>query len=363
MSSIKFKKCIKTLKPYAPGKPINEVKRELGLESIIKMASNENALGPSPCALKAMQKALTTMHYYPEGGCFYLKEKLASKLNVDESNVLFGNGSNEIIEFIVKGFLSEGGELLSSEYAFAVYPILTQAYGGKYVSVPMKDYRFDLEAIASAINKNTQIIFIANPNNPTGTMVTRDEWERFLSKVPKDVVVCLDEAYFEFVARDDYPNGIDYMDNGNVVILRTFSKLYGLAGLRIGYAISSKEIIDYFNRIRQPFNVNALAQCAARAALDDVEHIDKTIAMVQDGKKFLYAALDKMNIAYIPSETNFVLLEVPDSEEMFQEFLKQGIIVRGMKSYGLDKYIRVTIGAMEENEKFISLLGKILKVE
>lgn len=361
MSNLKFKDYIRSLQPYAPGKPIAEVKRELGLRDIVKLASNENALGPSPRALKAIKDAAKEMHYYPDGGCFYLKQKLARKMNLSEDSIVFGNGSNEIIEFIVKGFLDEGGEIISSEYAFAVYPILTQAYGGKYVYVPMKDHTFDLNAIASKITKNTNIVFIANPNNPTGTMVTRSELEAFLARVPDNVLVCLDEAYFEFVTREDCPNGLDYINRGNVVVLRTFSKIYGLAGLRIGYGVASKEIIDYFNRIRQPFNVNAMAQIAACAALDDDAHLRRTQALVSEGKRYLYEALTQAGIRYVPSETNFVLIEVPDSETMFKKLLENGMIVRGMKSYGLDRYIRVTIGKQKDNERFIRSFKKYLK--
>jgi histidinol-phosphate aminotransferase len=361
MSSLRFKDYIRTLRPYEPGKPIDEVKRELGLEAVIKMASNENALGPSRRALKAMRSALSSMHLYPEGGCFYLKNKLAQQLNVRPQQLTFGNGSNEIIEFIVKGFLYEGGEIISSEYAFAVYPILTQAYGGKYVCVPMKGLTFDLKAIAASITARTNIIFIANPNNPTGTMVGRDEFEAFLKRVPKNVLVCLDEAYCEFVTRKDYPNGLDYIDNGNVVVLRTFSKLYGLAGLRLGYAVANEQVIEYFDRIRQPFNVNAMAQIAACAALDDAQHVRKTLSMVKKGKAFLCVSLDKLGIKYVPTETNFILIEVPDSDTVFRQLLGKGLIVRSMKSYGLDKYIRVTIGTAAENEKFLTLLTSVLQ--
>ncbi len=360
MSALRYKEYIRSLKPYEPGKPIDEVKRELGLRSVIKMASNENALGPSPRALKAMRSALSSMHLYPEGGCFYLKNKLAKKLKVRPAQITFGNGSNEIIEFIVKGFLYEGGEVVSSEYAFAVYPILTQAYGGRYVQVPMKDLTFDLKAIADAVTERTNIIFIANPNNPTGTMVGRDEFEAFLARVPEHVLVCVDEAYCEFATSKDYPNGLDYIDRDNVVILRTFSKLYGLADLRIGYAVACEEMIGYFDRIRQPFNVNALAQVAACAALDDAKHIRKTLAMVKQGKAAVYAGLKKLGIRYVPSQTNFVLLEVPDSETVFRQLLAQGLIVRSMKSYGLDKYIRVTIGNEEENARLLALLKAVI---
>lgn len=357
-----YKKCIKTLHPYVPGKPIDEVKRELGLDDIIKMASNENALGPSPKAIAAMQASQADMHLYPEGGCFYLKKKLAEKLGVNESNIVFGSGSNEIIEFVVKGFLSEGKEVLSSEYAFAVYPILTQVYGGKYVSVPMQEgYIFDLDAIYNAITENTQIIFIANPNNPTGTMLDHQALGDFVRKVPRNILICLDEAYFEFADQGINRGGIDFIGQENVLVLRTFSKVYGLAGLRIGYGVGCDEIIDYCNRIRQPFNVNQMAQVAALAALDDTEHLRRTVEMTNEGREFLYKALEENGIEYIPSVTNFLLVKVADSDTTFQALLRKSVIVRSMKPYKLNEYIRVTIGTQEQNEEFVKMLIEIRK--
>lgn len=356
MTALAYKKSIQNVTPYAPGKPIDEVKRELGLSDIVKMASNENALGPSPKAIEAMKDGAANMHLYPEGGCFYLKEKLSARLGVTPENLVFGTGSNEIIEFIVKGFLGTGKEVISSQYAFAVYPILTQVYGGRYTEVPAREYSFDLEGILRAISPDTQIVFIANPNNPTGTMVSRAALDRFIEQVPEDVLVCIDEAYFEFVADAAYTKKHYYLDRPNVITLRTFSKIYGLAGLRLGYGIANERIVDYFNRIRQPFNVNAMAQAAACAALDDTGHVEKTCAMVEQGKRYLYTELEKKNIAYIPSCTNFILISVDDSQRVFEALLRRGVIVRGLKGYGLNEFIRVTIGTEAENKRFFDAL-------
>jgi len=231
MRKLQYKSYVSDLTPYKPGKPIEEVKREMHIDEIVKMASNENAFGPSQKAIAAVRTYVDRMHFYPEGDCFYLRKKLAAHLRLSKDNLIFGNGSNEIIEFIVKGFLDLGKEILSSEYAFAVYPILTRAYGGVYTSVPMKDYRFDLNGLYNAITDKTSIIFIANPNNPTGTIVKRDDLELFIEKVPKHILICIDEAYFEFVNDENYPDASRYINNGNIVVLRTFSKIYGLAGL------------------------------------------------------------------------------------------------------------------------------------
>jgi len=356
-----FKKHIESIRPYEPGKPIDEVKRELGLDEVIKVASNENALGVSEKVKRAIQEKIDLINVYPDGYSWRLRDKLSTKLGVDKDEIIFGNGSNEIIEFIAKGFVSEGDTVISSQYAFLVYPLLTQVCGGKYIEVPANNCCYDLPAIAEAIDSKTKVVFLANPNNPTGTYFNRAEFEAFLKDVPEHVIVCLDEAYVDFVEADDYPNGIDYFRNGNVVVLRTFSKACGLAGLRIGYGLASKELISYFNKIRQPFNVNMLAQCAAEAVLDDTDYMEKSKQLVRAGKEYFYNELDKRNIDYLQSETNFILINVKqDSGKVFEACLKRGIVVRAMKAYKLDNFIRVTIGRREENEKVLEVLDEVI---
>ena len=286
-----FKKYINSIKPYIPGKPIDEVKKELGLEDIIKVASNENPLGISPKARQSIIDNISECYRYPDGGCWRLREKLSSYLGVDKEEIIIGNGSNEIIEFIVKGFIEQGDSVLSSQYAFLVYPILTKVCNGEYIEAPAKNFRFDLEAISKRITRRTKIIFLANPNNPTGTYFTMSEFESFLENAPPHVVICLDEAYFDFVTASDCPNGLNYFRRGNIVVLRTFSKAFGLAGFRVGYGVASKELISYFNKIRQPFNVNAVAQCAAFSVLDDADYIENSKKIVQEGKTYLYNEL------------------------------------------------------------------------
>ncbi len=359
-----FKEEISQIAPYEPGKPIEEVERELGVSKAIKLASNENPLGASPKAVKALRKGAKKAFLYPDGGCFYLKKRLAKELGVSVKNVIIGNGSNEIIELLARGFLGNGEKVISSETSFLVYPIITQVYGGRYVETKMKSFRYDLAAILREIDSKTRLIFIANPNNPTGTYLDRREVEAFLRQVPDDVVVCFDEAYYDFVESKDFPNSIFHVKSGksNVVILRTFSKSYGLAGLRIGYGLGSPEMIQYLDKIRQPFNVNRLAQEAACAALDDRAFLAKTKKVVSAGRKFLYGEFDKLKLRYVRSQANFILFDVRRSaSHVFESLLKKGIIVRSMKAYGLDTYIRVSIGTQAENQKFIRALKEVLK--
>lgn len=361
-----FKKHIQSIHPYEPGKPIKELEREMGLRGIIKLASNENPLGPSRKAVRAIRRELSDLHLYPEGSSHYLIEKLSQDLGISKNQIIAGNGSNEIIELLARGFLSEGDEVISSDCSFLVYPILTQVCGAKYVSVPMKGWRYDLKAILQAITEKTKLIFIANPNNPTGTYVTQSEVEEFLSKVPKHVVVCFDEAYVDFVDVPDFPHTLYYLKAGkpNVVILRTFSKAYGLAGLRVGYGLSSPEIIGYLHKIRQPFNVNSLAQIGAAAALGDQFFLWRTKRLVTSGRKYLYKRFEKLELKALPSQANFILVDTGhDANEVFQWFLKQGMIVRSMKAYGLSTWIRVTVGRRSQNAQFYRLMRKYLKTK
>jgi histidinol-phosphate aminotransferase len=350
---------IRTLIPYAPGKPIEEVEREIGIFNSIKLASNENPLGPSPAALDAMREKLAQLHLYPDGDCFYLKRGLAAKLNVAPEQLIFGNGSNEIIELAIRTFMRPGDEAVMARQAFVVYKLIVQAVGGVSQEVPLRNFTHDLEAIGAAISARTRIVFLANPNNPTGTIFHKAAWEKFLKRIRSDVFIIVDEAYFEYVEAADYPNSLDYHQQGKALLtLRTFSKLYGLAGLRIGYGIADKEIISLMHRVRQPFNVNAPAQWGALAALDDREHVRRSLENNRQGLEYLAAEFTRLGIEYVPSHANFVFLRVGKGEDVFNRLLAQGIIVRPMAGYQFPEYLRVTIGTMDENRKFIDGLRK-----
>ena len=357
-----FKQHVESIRPYEPGKPIEEVERELGLKRIVKLASNENPLGPSRKALRAMRRALRELHLYPDGSCRRLIERLSAELGIGENQLIIGNGSNEIIEFLARGFLSEGDQVISSASTFLVYPILTQASGAEFIEVPMKDFRYDLKGILERITPRTKLIFIANPNNPTGTYVTRDEVEDFLAKVPRDVIVCFDEAYVDFVDAKDFPFLLFQVktERPNLVVLRTFSKSYGLAGIRVGYGMGAPELIQYLHKIRQPFNVNAIAQAGALAALDDRLFLWRTKFLVARGRLYLYRRLKRLGLAYLPSQANFVLIDMEqDADEIFQHFLKEGVIIRSMKAYGLPTWVRVTVGRRSQNARFIRVLRRL----
>ena len=352
---------IESLIPYPPGKPIEELRRELGVERIIKLASNENPVGPSPKALEAMKKAVEKVNRYPDGSAYYLKQKLSRKLGVSPGQLILGNGSNEIIELIFRTFYQPGDNVVSAEITFAVYPIIAHAIGAEYRAAPMKNLSYDMEELAKLIDDNTKFVFISNPNNPTGTYITRNEFENFMKEVPETTLVVLDEAYFEFVERDDYPNGLDYLEEfPNLIVMRTFSKIYGLAGLRIGYGIGSEDIIDYLNRVRQPFNVNLVAQEAALAALDDEEFVTMVRNLTHEGLNWLYSEVEKLGLNYVPSVTNFFLIEVGKGKKVYDALLHKGVIVRPMDGYKLPQYIRVNVGTEEENKIFIDALEEVL---
>lgn len=353
---------IRTLVPYSPGKPIEEVEREYGIANSIKLASNENPLGPSPNAMKVVREKLTQLHLYPDGDCFYLKRELAKNLAISSEQLIFGNGSNEIIELAVRTFMRPGDEAVMARQAFIVYKLIVQAAGGVAKEVPLRDFTHDLDSMAKAISSKTRIVFLANPNNPTGTIYRRRDFERFLEQVSPDVLIVADEAYFEYVDAPDYPDSLQYHNQGRtLLILRTFSKLYGLAGLRIGYGIGPTEIVGLMQRVRQPFNINAIAQWAALAALDDREHKQRSLAANRQGMDYLTKELDRVGVEYVPSYANFVLLRVGNGDAVFKQLLAQGIIVRPMAAYELPDYLRVTVGTMEENRKFIEALGKTIK--
>jgi len=334
---IKPNEFVKDLIPYVPGKPVEELERELGIRDAIKVASNENPLGPSPLALRALAEALFKLNRYPDGDAFYLKHKLAERLKVKPENLIFGNGSNEVIEIVARTFMKPGDEAVMGEFAFIVFPIVAQAVGAKAVISPMPNLNHNLRDMFSRITPKTRAVFIANPNNPTGTMVRRDEVEWFLDKVPEDVIVVIDEAYFDYVDDPDYPNSLDYQNLGkSIITVRTFSKIYGLAGLRLGFGVAQKEIISYMNRVREPFNVNSLAQVAAIAALEDKEHVKKSREVNRVGLEYLAQELQKLRLPFAPSFTNFILVDLgSDPISVYNALLKEGVIVRPVGGYGL----------------------------
>ena len=353
---------IRTLIPYEPGKPIEEVEREYGIADSTKLASNENPLGPSPKALETIRAKLGELNLYPDGDCFYLKNGLAKKLGMAPEQVIFGNGSNEIIELAVRAFMRPGDQAVMARQAFVVYQLIVQAVGGKSVQVPLREFTHDLEAIAAAVTSETKIVFLANPNNPTGTIYRRPEWERFLSKLPNHVLLIVDEAYFEYVRDPGYPDSLAYQsDETPMLTLRTFSKLYGLAGLRVGYGVGPREIVAMMQRVRQPFNVNAPAQWAALAALDDSDHVQRSLAVNREGLDFLGREFEKLGLEFVPSHGNFILVRVGKGQEVFQQLLSRGVIVRPMGGYQFPEHVRVTVGTMDENRKLISTLQKIIK--
>ena len=356
------RKTITQIKPYKPGKPIEEVKREYKLKKVYKMASNENALGPSPKAMEAIRKGIASINLYPDGNCFYLKKALGAKYKLNTDNLIIGNGSDELIVLALRAFINKGDEVIIANPTFLVYQLAATLADAKVVFVKQKDFRYDLEAIREKITSKTKMIFIANPDNPTGSYVTAAEIAKFIKGLPKDLIVFFDEAYYEFAAAiKDYPDTLKYIKKGNVIVSRTFSKVYGLGGLRVGWAAASSEVIGYMNQVREPFNVNSLAQTAAVAALSDKSHITKSIKLVETGKNFFYEEFKKMDLFYVPSVANFVLVNVgPGAKEVFNKLLKKGIIVREMSSWGLPNFIRVTVGHSKENKLFIAELRKLL---
>ncbi len=345
---------------YEPGKPVEELAREMGLQpaDIIKLASNENPLGPSPKALAAMRDALERAHFYPDGGGWALRSAIAEKLGLGRENVILGNGSNEIIEFIGHAFLRPGDEVVTAKHAFAVYSLMAQLFGAKTIEVPDPGYTHDLDAMLTAVTPRTRQLFIANPNNPTGTMVGQEEIDRFMAAVPPHVLVIFDEAYFEFL--DNPPDVIKYVREGrNVVVMRTFSKIQGLANLRIGYGLAAKDVAEVLQKTRQPFNANGIAQAGALAGLQDEDHMRRTRELTHEGRDYLQSEFQARGIEYVPSVANFVLARVGDGDKVFQALLKRGIIVRAMRSYKLPEWIRVSIGTMEQSHRFIAELQKL----
>lgn len=349
------------IQPYVPGKPIEELERELGISDSIKLASNENPVGPSPAALNVIRDSFRDINRYPDGAGYYLKKGLAEKLSavgpVSEDELILGNGSNELLDMAARTFLQDGDEAVMAAPSFVVYATAVQSVGGKAIQVPLKNYTHDLEAMTAAITSRTKMVFIANPNNPTGTINRKDEFDRMMEKVPEDVLVVLDEAYYEYVSAPDYADSMKYLHSEkNVLILRTFSKIYGLAGLRIGYGIAKKGILDDMNRLREPFNTNTMAQRASLAALNDLEHVTHSRNINETGKRYLYKELSSLGIKFVPTEANFVYIPIEKAVAVYESLMKMGVIIRPMGPSA----IRVTIGLPEENKRFVEAFKTVV---
>jgi len=352
---------VQALRPYEPGKPVEELERELGIQGAIKLASNENPLGPSEKVLSVLQDNLKELSRYPDGNGFYLKQKLAAFHDVDTAGITLGNGSNDILEFIARAWLRPGREAVFFDYSFAVYPIVTQAVGANAVVVPVENWQQPLGKMRAAITDNTSVIFIANPNNPTGVWISTEQLKAFIASVPKHILIVIDEAYFEYVQESDYSSMLPLVSqHENLVVTRTYSKAYGLAGLRIGYGISHADVADRLNRVRQPFNVNLLALAAAEAALDDQAYIKQSVDLNTAGMKLLTQSFQQRNLEFIPSVGNFISFNVgadQDAMRVYQSLLRQGVIVRPMAAYRMASHLRVTIGTEAENKRFLAALA------
>jgi histidinol-phosphate aminotransferase len=353
---------ILTLNPYVPGKPIEEVEREFQITGVIKLASNENPLGPSPSVIDALKATAPRVFNYPDSNCYYLKMEMASFFGLTEDHFIIGNGTDEIIKMIAETFLNPGDEVIYAWPSFSEYVFAGKLMGAELRPVPLDDYRHDLKKMSQCAGDKTKLIFICNPNNPTGTVVAREELQEFLETIPSDVLVVFDEAYYEYISEADYRSGIELLENKPIIVLRTFSKIYGLAGLRIGYGIARPEIISLINRVREPFNVNIMAQEAAVAALKDQEHVRQSKELIVEGKDYLYQEFDRLGLDYVPSQTNFVFVDVNmDARKVFTALLREGVIVRSGDIFDHANHIRVTVGTPEQNKRFIISLEKVLK--
>src|SRR5919108_2833178 len=348
--------------PYEPGKPVEELERELAVHDAIKLASNENPLPPSDRVQQAIIAQLSHLNRYPDGSGFYLRQAIAKKHGFTPDHIMLGNGSNDLIELVVRAFMRPGDEAVVPHPSFVVYPMIVQAVGGIRVMVMLRDYRHDLEAMARAITPQTKVVFVANPNNPTATIVTAEEVEHFMARVPDRTIVIFDEAYIEFAMGPDFPDTLSYVRQGRkVIVLRTFSKAASLAGMRVGYAVGDADAVALMNRIRQPFNVNSLAQAAALAALDDENHVVECVRMNEAGKAFLYDEFRTLGVKYVPSRANFILVDVGRSAaEIYQKLLHEGVIVRPMTPFGMETALRITVGTPEENRKLVKALRTVL---
>jgi histidinol-phosphate aminotransferase len=354
---------IAALRAYEPGKPIEELERELGIEDAVKLASNENPLGPSPRALKAMRAAAGRVHRYPDGTCFALRRKLAQRLGVAEEQLVFGAGCDEILELLVKAFLGVGDEAVHAWPSFAMYPIVIHGMGGTPRAVPLSaELMHDLDAMAAAVSARTRLVFVCNPNNPTGTSVNARAFDRFVATLPSDLVLVIDEAYAEYVRREDFPDSLAWVQRRpGTVVLRTFSKIYGLAGLRIGYGVADPELASYLERARHPFNVNAMAEAAALAALDDREHVEASRRVNAEGVEYLTREMRVLGIEALPTDANFLLART--GAGAYEKLLREGVIVRPMEGFGLPEHVRITVGTAEENERLIKALRRLRERE
>lgn len=354
---------LEKIQVYQPGKPIEEVERELGIRHALKLASNENPFGPSPKGIAAAQKALAKSHRYPDASCFYLKRALAVKFRLSEDRIAVGNGSDELIVMAIRAFVAPDEEALTAKPTFLIYKIATQAHGATAVEVPQKNHRYDLKAMAKAITSKTKMIFIANPDNPTGTYARRAELQAFLKDVPVRCLVFLDEAYYEYAAREkDYPNTLDWLDRPNLIVSRTFSKAYGLCGLRVGYSFAHPDVTAGMNKVREPFNINGPAQAAAVAALGDKVFLNKVVSQTRSERRRLDSELRKRGLRTVPSAANFILVHVgPSAHALYNGLLRRGVIVRHMKSWGLEEFIRVTVGRSQDNRVFLKALDAVLR--
>ncbi|MBN1586595.1 MAG: histidinol-phosphate transaminase [Candidatus Omnitrophica bacterium] len=350
------------LKPYIPGTPVDEVRRELGLKRVTKMASNENAFGASPKAVEAIRRYAESVYQYPESGCFYLRDALASRLELKPEQLIFGNGSDELITLMYRAFISPGDEVLVASPTFLIYEIAAQIAGAKIVSVPLKNWRYDLEAMKAAVNKRTKLVFFANPDNPSGSYFTKNEFESFMQDLPKDLLIFMDEAYFEFAPKEDFPDVLNWIRKHPILVSRTFSKAYGLAGLRIGYGMADKDMIQALDQVREPFNVNLLAQIGGLAALRDRSHLSLTLRLTHQGKQYLYEEFEKLGIDFVPSATNFVMFRVKEpAKQLARRILMKGIIIRDLGAWDLPGCLRVTVGSCAENERFIRVLKQEMR--
>jgi histidinol-phosphate aminotransferase len=354
---------VRDLQPYQPGKPVEELQRELGVSDIVKLASNENPLGPSDKVTESLQTVLAELSRYPDGSAYLLKNALAEHLGVAQNRITIGNGSNDLLELVARVFLQPGDEAIVSRHAFVVYPLVIKAVGAELITVPAKNWAHDLAVMAAAVTDKTRMMFIANPNNPTGTWTSETELIELLQQLPDSVLVILDEAYFEYVQEPAYPNGLALAERyPNLVITRTFSKVYGLASLRVGYSVSHPDIADLMNRIRQPFNVNAMSLAAAEAALRDQEHVRRCVELNTRGMQQLVDGFDQMGVDYIPSVGNFITLDVGgDATLIYQALLQEGVIVRPIGVYEMPDHLRVTVGLEEENKRFLDSLQKVMQ--
>ena len=352
---------IRGLSTYTPGMPIEEVKRKLKLASVIKLASNENALGPSPKAVAALCRAAASLHRYPDSTCRELRSRLSKKLRIEPASLIFGNGSDELIVLALRAFVDPGDEVVVASPTFLIYELQARACGASVAVVPLRNFRYDLAAMKVAVTPHTKLVFIANPDNPTGTYVTKRELATFLTGLPAQTIVFMDEAYYEFVDASDYPQTLPSVKERPLIVTRTFSKAYGLAGIRVGYGIAQPPLIAAMDAVREPFNVNSLAQAAATAALEDTVFLAKTRRLVQEGRRYLVKEFDALKLRYVPSAANFILVQMgPGASEVAQALLSRGVIVREMSAWKLAGFLRVTIGTMRENRKFITELKKCL---